>query len=180
MTDSTATVAARMPVRRLPLILALLLCLPGTAAAATNGRSIYQSKSLWATINVCDTAAQPDTVGVRASIPGSGRRTERMWLRFQIQYFDSAEGLWHNLLQGGDSGWIKVGSARYRVRQSGWTFRFAAPAAGTTQMLRGAVTFEWRRGTKIVRRARKRTSEGHESSAGSDPPGFSAATCELR
>ena len=169
-----------MPVRLLPVVLAALLALPAAASGAAKGGSIYQSKSLWSTVNVCDTDAQPDTVGVRASMPGSGRTSERMWVRFQIQYFDRDEGLWHNLLTGGDSGWIKVGSARYRVRQSGWTFRFSPPPAGTTQLLRGAVTFEWRRGTRTVRRARKRTTGGHTSAAGSDPPGFSAGTCELR
>jgi hypothetical protein len=73
-----------------------------------------------------------------------------------------------------------VGHARYRSRQAGWSFRFAPNADGTPHRLRGAVTFEWRRGSRVVRRARKRTRTGHRSAAGADPAGFSASVCEIR
>jgi hypothetical protein len=113
-------------------------------------------------------------------MPGSGYRGERMYVRFQVQYFDRAERMWHNLLEGGDSGWIDVGHARYKVRQTGWLFRFNAPEPGTTLLLRGAVTFEWRDGDEVARRVRKRTRGGKRSTSGADPKGFSAAVCELR
>jgi hypothetical protein len=148
-------------------------------AAAKQGRSIYGSPLLWATVNVCDTPEHPDTIGVRASIPGSGIPAEGMYLRFQVQYYDASEGAWHNLVTGGDSGWVAVGSARYQARQAGRSFRFQAPGGDSTETLRGAVTFEWRRGDRVVRRARKRTTAGHRDARGGDPSGYSAAVCEL-
>ena len=63
-----------------------LLAAPAEAADKRE-RSVYRSPLLWATVNVCDTEANPDTIGIRASIPGSGVRGERMFLRFQVQYF---------------------------------------------------------------------------------------------
>jgi hypothetical protein len=149
------------------------------AALAKSGRTIYDSPLLWATVNVCDTPQHPDTIGVRASIPGSGVSAERMFMRFQVQYYAASEGAWHNLLSGGDSGWMAVGSATYEARQAGQSFRFQAPSGDGTQTLRGAVTFEWRRGARVVRRARKRTTAGHRDAQGGDPAGYSAAVCEL-
>ena len=46
-------------------------------------------------------------------------------------------------------------------------------------LLRGVVTFEWREDGEVVRRARKRTTANHPGTKGSDPVGFSAATCTI-
>jgi hypothetical protein len=162
-------------------VLTALLVAPGAAAAAKHKpRSVYASPLLWATVNTCDTPDNPDTIGIRGSIPGSGVRGESMYLRFQVQYFSRSENRWHNIAQGADSDWVSVGSALYKVREAGWSFRFSPPADGSSYILRGAVTFEWRKGTKVVRRARKRTRSGHASAAGSDPAGYSAAKCEIK
>jgi len=161
-------------------VLTLAIAAPAALADKRKPHSIYQSPLLWATINVCDTPSNPDTVGIRGSMPGSGIRGESMYMRFQVQYFSRSQQQWHNITQGADSGWVEVGAATYRSRQAGWSFRFSPPAAGTTELLRGAVTFEWRTGDKVVRRARKRTSAGHASAAGADPEGYSAATCEVK
>jgi hypothetical protein len=59
-------------------------------------------------------------------------------------------------------------------------FRYQAPKAGAPLLLRGRVDFEWRIGSKVVRRARAITAGGHKSAAGSDPKGYSAATCTLK
>src|SRR3954454_22881307 len=129
--------------RSLVVVVMTALLVPSVAVAARHKpRSIYRSPLLWATVNVCDTATSPDTIGIRGSIPGSGVRGETMYLRFQVQYFSRSEQRWHNIAQGADSGWVAVGSALFRVRQAGWSFRFAAPANGKSDLLRGAVTFE--------------------------------------
>jgi hypothetical protein len=160
-------------------VLTVLMAAPAAGAAKRKPRSIYRSPLLWATVNVCDTPANPDTIGLRGSIPGSGVRGESMFLRFQVQYFSRAEQRWHNITQGADSGWVAVGAATFKARQAGWSFRFTPPAGGASDLLRGAVSFEWRRGAKVVRHARKRTTAGHASAAGADPAGYSAASCEI-
>src|SRR3954454_21645041 len=173
MLDSSMTRA--IPVA---LLTALLAAVPASAAQH-RPHSIYQSPLLWATVNVCDTPNHPDTVGIRGSIPGSGVRGETMFMRFQAQFFSRSEKRWHNILEGADSGWVAAGSARYRARQAGWSFRFTPPTDGSSHLLRGAGTYEWRQGSKLVRRARKRTTSGHRSAAAADPPNYSAATCEV-
>ena len=46
-------------------------------------------------------------------------------------------------------------------------------------MLRGVVSFEWRRGKRVLQRTRTFTTEGHPGTAGAEPSEFSAATCEI-
>src|SRR3954453_17926454 len=103
------------------LLTALIAAVPAAAAKNRPG-SIYKSPLLWATVNVCDTPASPDTIGVRGSMPGSGRSGEQMYVRVRVQYFSRSERHWHNITSGADSGWIAVGSARFKVRQAGWSF----------------------------------------------------------
>lgn len=161
---------------------AFVTCAGGGAALAgakaKPGHTVAQSKLLWSTINVCDTVDHPDAIGVRASMPGSGVADEEMFMRFQVQYFNSKTGEWSSLVKGGDSGWVDVGSAKFKARETGREFVFAPPA-GRSYELRGLVSFEWREGGQVVRRAKKRTTGKHRSAAGSDPAGFSAATCEI-
>jgi hypothetical protein len=158
-----------------PLIVLLLLL--ATAAPAHAQRSIDKSRHLWATVNICDTEQSPNTIGLRASMPGSGRKAERMWMRFRVQY-KAADGTWKDFTsEGTNSGFVPVGSARFKARQSGWKFPFE-PEAGQRFELRGIVNFQWRRGQKVVRRATKQTTPGHNVAL-AEPEGYSAATCEI-
>jgi hypothetical protein len=167
-------------VRRLGVTFLLLAAIAPAAAAARDKPSIYDNKRLWATVNVCDTVGHPDSIGIRGSMPGSGDRREEMFMRFQVQFLSAQDRRWHNLATGADSGFIDVGSARFRTRESGRTFTITPPRPGTPPyLLRGVVTFEWREDGDVVRRARKRTTVGHTKTKGSDPVGFSAATCMI-
>ena len=163
----------------LPIIVALAVPIFVLPAATGVARSKLASDGglLWATVNVCDTADHPDTIGIRGSMPGTGYREQEMYMRFQLQYLASYDDKkWHNIGASGDSGWIDVGSAKYRQRQTGRNFTVRPPDTGAFR-LRGAVTFEWRDGTDVVKRARLRTTAGHGNTAGADPKGFSHASC---
>ncbi len=157
--------------------LALLILL--AAAATASAADPRKSPLLWATVNVCDTEKNPDTIGIRASMPGSGRKGETMWMRFRVQYFSEREGIWHNFtVKGADSGLVRVGRhARYRVRQSGYLFPFDPPA-GATYRLRGAVYFQWRKRGIVMRRV-KEVTVGGKRPAVADPSGYSKATCTV-
>ncbi len=164
---------------RIALLGAVALALIPSAASAAASKQ----PAPWATVNVCDTAKHPNAIGVRASMPGARRARVRMFARFRVQWKDPADRRWHNLLLGrrGDSGYVALGRASADVRrQSGQIFRFEAPEPGRTQLLRGRVDFQWRIGKDVVRRATAITERGHRSAAGSDPKGYSAATCTLR
>ena len=163
------------PLRATLGAIALLLA-PAPAAAGT----FAHSKRLWATVNVCDTVGHPDALGIRGSMPSDGSKADTMFMRFQVQFFNPADKHWHNLGPEADSGFVEVGSAA-RTRQSGITFTITPPRAGSAPyLLRGSVTFEWRddQGT-VVHRERKRTTANHPGTKGSDPVGFSAATCMI-
>lgn len=149
---------------------------PVTAQGAR--RTVEDSPHLWATVNVCDTERWPDTIGIRGSMPGSKSSQESMWMRFQVQFQSTDDGRWHNVPEGGDSGFVLVGSARTKARQAGRSFRIS-PRAGEPVLLRGKVSVEWRVAETVVRSASLRTQKGHRSSAGSDPPGFTASTCTI-
>lgn len=164
-------------VRKLLLALVLLaLSAVATASAASRHKTVFQSRHLWATVDVCDTAAHPRTVGVRGSMPGSGIKREEMFMRFEVQYRSGAA--WIPIGAKADSGFLDVGPATLKARQAGRSFEIA-PTPGARYVLRGVVTFQWRRGALVVRHARKATSAGHHVSAGSDPRGYSAAACAL-
>ncbi len=159
------------PMRRLTPVLALLACLaPGTAGAA--------SPDLWATVNVCDTAGAPNTIGIRASMPGNGT-AERMYMRFEAQWYSPARRSF--VPTGASSRWIAAGSARYRSSQAGFNFQFADPPAATAFVMRGKVSYEWRarraERTVVVRRASRLTRAGIRGVAGGDPQGRSDAHC---
>lgn len=157
-----------------------LLTAAAPAAAAQKQKSIYQSKLLWATINVCDTVGHPDGVGLRGSMPGSGDRRDTLWMRLQLQYLGS-DGRWRGIGRSGDSGFLALGRGDARVRQAGRTFTVTPPGEGRPAfVLRGMVTFEWRRDQTVRRRARRATRAGRPGTPAADPPGFSAATCSVR
>jgi hypothetical protein len=161
------------------LLTALLALAAAPAADAKRGaKTVDKNKRLWATVNICDSEQSPDTIGIRASMPGSGKKGERRYMRFRVQDHSPADGRWHNFLaEGADSGYQRVGSAKYRARQSGWTFPFDLQP-GQRYELRGVVNFEWRKGRKVVRKAAKRTTKGHRTSL-AEPKRYSAATCVI-
>jgi hypothetical protein len=153
--------------RLVVLGMALVLLWPASALAK-------QPSGTWATVNVCDTVRQPDVIGIRASMPGTPRGA-RLSMRFRVQY-RRADGSWERV-SGADSGWRVVGTGRGSAVEYGWSFRFAKRSTPVT--LRGVVRFRWRLGDRLPRSQEVVTEAGHSSRAGSDPVGYSAATCTL-
>jgi hypothetical protein len=163
---------AMSPLRTLGCALTLALAIPAAAATA-------KVPAPWATVNVCDTADNPDTIGIRGSMPQSRDAGEEMFMRFQVQ-FQRDDGSWRFIGAAGDSGFIDLGRARAKARQAGHSFRLSPPAAGNVFTLRGLVTFEWRaKDGTVDRRARRRTTGGHHSTAAADPTGFTADECTV-
>jgi hypothetical protein len=125
----------------------LLAAAPGAVAAPLSSPAerpkadVRTSPDLWATINVCDTEAHPNTIGIRGSMPGLGRRSATLWIRIHVQYLARADGRWHDLDQNADSSWKRLGVTRNRVFESGQNFVFLPPPGGGTHTLRGVVRF---------------------------------------
>ena len=160
--------------------IALLMAVAPAGAGARHADSIFHSKRLWATVNVCDTVGHPDSIGIRGSMPGSGDKAEVMFMRFQVQVFEPGRCALAQPRRRATPASSTVGSARDKTRQSGNTFTITPPRPGAAPyLLRGVVTFEWREDGAVVRRARKSTTAAHPNTAGSDPAGFTAATCSI-
>jgi hypothetical protein len=160
----------------------LLIAAPAAAGVARERQAkrppaVEKSPDLWATVNVCDSPAQPDRIGIRGSMPGLGRRAA-MWMRFRVQYVAKADGQWHDVDKSADSGPVKLGVSKNRVVEAGHTFKFLPPADGGAHMLRGVVTFSWRVRGHLVKRITEFTEAGHKSTT-ADPPGYSAAICRI-
>jgi hypothetical protein len=165
--------------RRAPRpLLALAAALAALAGAPASAPAAGQDPEplLWATVNVCDTDAHPDTIGVRGSMPGNGRRGDRMFMRFAVQ-FQASDGTWRPLSSGGESPWQAVGNGAWEGRQSGFSFQVRPPEGQVR--LRGIVRFEWRRRDRVVRREVRATEAGHRSTAGADPKGYSRGVCTV-
>ncbi len=165
---------------RFPLTLLLIAAAAAPAAAGAARASVDPGadRLQWATINACNPADDVGAVGIRGSMPGDGVATQRMFMRLQVQ-FQGPKGGWR-FFSGtvGDSGFLPMGSAKQRKHQAGQTFQVVPN--GKTFVLRGVATYQWRAADgSIVRQERELTTAGHVSSAGDDPPGFTAATCTI-
>jgi hypothetical protein len=155
--------------------LAVAVAALGPASAAPTAGAQFRP-SPWATINACDPPSAPGSVGVRASVPN--RRDAAQWIRIRIQFFDGTRGAWRVVRSGGEGGFTKLSDGGGHVF-GGTTFTFTPPAAGRQLRLRGLVDVEWRRGRRVVSRARVTTHGGHLS--GRDPLlAVSAATCVIQ
>ncbi len=166
------------------LLAALALAAPaGAGAAAPSGgaieaKTLLRSRLLWATIDVCNASDQPDTLGVRGSMPGDRFAHDTMYMRFRLQYLDPSKKTWVDLANGVSPTWTSVGSGA-SARQGGRSFQLSPVAGQPALTMRGVVSFQWRHGTTVLAQGSRPTSAGRQSLAGSDPAGFSAATCEI-
>lgn len=165
-------------------VLALLLAagaaaLPATAAPvrAHAAAGLLASKELWATIDVCSPGDQPNTVGIRGSMPGDHRASDRMYMSFRLEYLGAATHRWSELPVG-NAPFVAVGNGS-TVRQGGRSFQLQPAAGRPATTLRGVIYFQWRRGRHVIASTTRVTTAGHQSLAGADPAGYSAATCQV-
>jgi hypothetical protein len=149
---------------------------PATGTNATE-RALLASRELWATIDVCSPHDQPDTVGVRGSMPGDSDAQDQMYMAFHLQYMKTGKR-WVNLASGSSSGWDAVGNGA-SARQGGTSFSLAPAQGKPAVTLRGVVMFQWRHGKTVLYAATRTTSTGHRSRAGADPANYSAGSCVI-
>jgi hypothetical protein len=147
----------------------------GTAVASAH--SLLTSRELWSTIDVCNTPDQPDYIGIRGSMPGDGRSRDRMYMRFGLQYMNTATKHWVDV-KNPTASFIDVGSGK-SARQGGVSLLVPPVAGKPAFTLRGVVSFQWRRGPTVVATASRATTAGRQSKSGADPAGFSAAVCQI-
>ncbi len=155
---------------------AMAAAAPTTSVTPTpSAHALLSSRELWATIDVCNPANQPDTVGIRGSMPGDRHSHDKMYMSFRLQYMNASKQ-WVNLSSSASSSFAAVGNGA-AARQDGTSFELKPVAGKPAVTLRGVVDFQWRRGGTVLASGALPTAVGHKSLAGADPPGYSAATC---
>jgi hypothetical protein len=156
-------------------------------AAATTGphvapkldtHALFKSRLLWATIDVCNASDQPDTLGVRGSMPGDGEAHDTMYMRFRLQYLDASTKAWVDLANGVSPHFASVGTGA-SARQGGRSFQLSPVAGQPAVTMRGVVTFQWRHDASVLAQISRPTTPERKALAGSDPAGFSAASCVI-
>ncbi len=146
------------------------------AKRAVDTQTLFRSRLLWSTIDVCSPADQLKTVGVRGSMPGDHQAHDTMYMRFRLQYLDTTSKAWTDLAKGASSGYANVGTGA-APRQAGRSFQLSPVAGQPAFTFRGVVSFQWRHGSSVLAQISRATSAGRDSLAGADPAGFSAASC---
>jgi hypothetical protein len=187
---SRATLVAAAALFALATIFVALtvLVMSAAASASTPGsaktpkptqreRALLSSHELWATFDVCDPPNEPNTVGIRGSMPGDGQSNQKMFMSFRLQYMN-AHKLWVDVAGTASPSFVAVGSAA-AARQGGATFDLKPVNGQPPVTLRGVVDFEWRHGKAVVLSATRTSTTGHKSLAGADPANFSAETCVI-
>ena len=137
------------------------------------------SPQLWATIDVCNPPDQPDTVGIRGSMPGDDTAKDddvhALSPAVPGQLAPSTGSIWPTARIRASSP-----SARPSPRARPGSAFSSTPVAGKPAfMLRGVVSFQWRRGSTVEYAISRPTTARHQSLAGADPAGFSAADCSV-
>jgi hypothetical protein len=163
------------------------MALPASALGSTAGRPLTpgqiraavlhaeRSHHLWATINICDTHAYPDRIGIRGQMPALGFAA-RLEMRIQVDYWVPAAKRFRPVPGSGARSLARLGTVVGGLQQSGHTFHFK-PGSGR---LSGTITFRWTRTGKVIGQISKRATGGHRGVDRGSPPHHSAATCTIR
>lgn len=131
------------------------------------------AKTLWATVNICDTRADPNVLGIRGQMPSLGFAS---WMSMEIHlsYYNQAKKTF--VADPGTAKTIRLGRSARGLQQGGATYTFQGP----TPILQASVNFIWRRAGQTLGTTHMVTTGGHPSADFGSPPRFSAATCRVR
>ncbi len=134
-----------------------------------------RSRGLWATVNVCNTRAHPNRIGIRGQMPALGFPA-RLSMTIQVNYWDTVKKAFVPVPGSNARSVARLGTVLDGLQQGGHTFQFK-PGAG---LLSGAITFRWTRLGKVIGQISKLATGGHRGVDGGDPPHHSAARCTIR
>ncbi len=167
-------------------VLALGLLVPagaGVASAASSNPTPTQirraisraeaSRSLWATVNICDTRKHPKIIGVRGQMPGLGFPSW-MSMKVQVNYWSKQK---HRFLPSpGASELVRLGRSSTLLQQGGATMQFQTYRG----YLNATIQFIWNRSGRLLGETSRRTTGGHPQADFGDPKHYSAKQCKIR
>jgi hypothetical protein len=132
------------------------------------------SRSLWATVHICNSRADPGVLGIRGQMPALGfPATLSMVVR--IGSWSTAEHRFVPESTANATKALTIGRASTGLHQDGAEFQFTAPAG----RLNATVQFTWTRNGTIIGQTTRRTTAGHHDASRASPPRYSAAQCRI-
>jgi hypothetical protein len=146
---------------------------PGQIARAV--RSAEQSRSLWATVNICDSGKYRNDIGVRGQMPTLGF-SSTLYMVVQVNYWSQRQHRFVPIQSHLASTRLSLGSTANGLQQDGAVFPFSAH----TGLLNATFTFIWTRGGNVVGQTVRRTTAGHTDADHGNPPRYSAARCRIK
>jgi hypothetical protein len=147
----------------------------GPARIARAVRSAEQSRSLWATVNICDTRKYSNDLGVRGQMPTLGFAAS-MFMVVQVDFWSRAQHRFLPIQSNLATTRLSLGTNASGLQQDGAVFPFSAH----TGLLNATVTFIWTRGGKVIGQTVRRTTAGHTDARHGSPPRYSAAQCRIK
>ena len=145
---------------------------PTPAQISTAVTRAERATTLWGTINICDTRADPHVLGVRGQMPSLGFASW-MSMAIRLEYYNAKRHSW--IADPGTLKTIRLGRAARGLQQGGATYSFP----GATPPLRARVRFIWRRSGELLGTTVTVTTAGHPGADFGSPPNYSAATCRI-
>jgi hypothetical protein len=147
----------------------------GQTQIARAVRTAEHSRSLWATVNICDTKAYRNDLGVRGQMPSLGFSAS-LFMVVQVNYWSGAQRRFLPIQSNLATTRLSVGSSANGLQQDGAVFPFSAH----TGLLNATFTFIWSRGGKVIGQIVQHTTAGHKDADHGSPAHFSAAQCKIR
>ena len=135
-------------------------------------RSAERSKTLWATINICNTRRFPLYIGVRGQMPALGFPA---WMTMFIRIYNYSETKRRFVPSPKATMRVRLGRNSSGLQQDGATFQFA-PHTG---LFEATIGFVWRRSGKVLADVTRRTTGGHRDADFGSPPRYSANQCRI-
>jgi hypothetical protein len=145
---------------------------PTRAQIARAVSQAERSSSVWATINICNSARYPNVMGIRGQMPTLGFPA-RLRMVFQVDYWQYPNNGFR-LLPGVRTP-VDLGQRSRGRYQAGVRFQFQ-PHAG---LLRGRVRYQWQFGRRIIGHLDRVTRINHAAADYADPRGFSDWKCVI-
>lgn len=146
---------------------------PGQIARAV--RRAEQSRSLWATVNICDTRKYHNEIGVRGQMPTLGF-SSTLYMVVQVNYWSASQHQFLPIQSRLATTRLSLGSISSGQEQDGAVFPFSAH----TGLLNATFTFIWSRSGNVIGQTVRRTTAGHTDADHGSPPHYSAAQCRIK
>jgi hypothetical protein len=146
----------------------------GAGQIARAVRSAEQSRSLWATVNICDSRRYHNDLGVRGQMPTLGFSAS-LYMVIQVNYWSRARHQFLPIQSNLATTRLSLGSSSAGLEQDGAVFPFAAH----TGLLNATFTFIWTRGGKVIGQTVRGTTAGHTDADHGSPPHHSTAQCRI-